>query len=206
MKTEKNKRVVYVISSICAVLILGIGILVGTSNFHNYLEIGKTDGLNGNSNIELNINRLNNKDMLSFDADVKIIEMEEIPEEYKFMENISIPEEYVFENSYQVYTRESKDTDQYSVLHDFVFHYRKDELNDIKIAFSKIETPIRDYYIENGKKVSKIQGVELNISQWKETYIITFKDKDLYFDLETTGITEEQLVDFLESIINRKKN
>ena len=47
MKTSKNK-VIYMISSVCAILILGIGILIGTSKLNNNLfpdntlEIGKT--------------------------------------------------------------------------------------------------------------------------------------------------------------------
>ena len=43
---------------------------------------------------------------------------------------------------------------------------------------------------------------KLNISQNKEMYIITFKYKDIYFDIETTGITENQLIDLIDSLIN----
>ena len=37
-------------------------------------------------------------------------------------------------------------------------------------------------------------------------YIVTFEYEDIYFDIETTGITENQLVDLLESLINNVKN
>ena len=78
-------------------------------------------------------------------------------------------------------------------------------MNNIKIAFSKIEPPIRDYFIQGGDKISKIGDVELKISRWKEMYITTFEYKDTYFDIETTGITEKQLVDLLVSIIENEE-
>lgn len=207
MKTNKNKKLVYAISSICAVFILGIGIIVGTSKLNNNifqdnsLEIGKTEdkGLN----IELNINILKDMSMTSLDADTKTIELEQLPEEFMFMKNLLIPEEYEFENSYTVFTRDDKEVAEYNKLHDYILNYRKDDLNNIKISFSKVEPPIRDYFIQEGDKISKIGDVGLKISQWKEMYIVTFEYKDIYFDIETTGITEKQLVSLLKSIIEK---
>ena len=82
----------------------------------------------------------------------------------------------------------------------------KGNLNDIKIAFSEIEAPIRDYFIGDGDKISKIGNVELKVSQWENMYIVTFEYNDIYFDIETTGITESQLVDLLKSIIDNGTN
>ena len=202
MKTNKNKKVIYVLSSICAVFILGIGIFVGVNKNllpGNTVDIGKTDA---NDGVELNINKIKDMSMTSLDADVKTIELENLPEEFTFIENLQIPEEYNFENGYTVYTRENTDTAEYDVLHDYILNYRKDDLNDIKIAFSGIEAPIRDYFIGDGDKVSKIGEVELVISQWKEMYIVTFEYKDIYFDIETTGVTRNELVSLLQSIID----
>ena len=82
MKTNKNKKLVYAISSICAVFILGIGIFIGTSKLNNNifqdnsLEIGKTE--DKCLNIELNINILKDMSMTSLDADTKTIELEQL--------------------------------------------------------------------------------------------------------------------------------
>lgn len=215
MKNDKNKRIVYAISSICAVFILGVGIFIGISKLNNNLlqgdtlEIGKTEeNINKEESldIELNINILKDMSMTSLDADTKTIEMNQLLEEFMFMENLLIPEGYEFENSYSVYTRENKDIAEYNILHDYILNYRKDDLNNIKIAFSKLEPPIRDYYIQEGKKISKIGNVELKISKWKEMYIVIFEYKDIYFDIEATGITQDQLVDLLESLINNVTN
>lgn len=206
MRTNKNQRIVYAISSICAVFILGVGIFVGTSKLNNNLfqnknlEIGKEENLN----IKLNIDKLKDMTISKIDADIKTIEIKELPEKFQFMNNVKIPKEYKMESSYNIFTREGqKNNGEYNVLHDYVFYYRKDSMNSITIAFSEIEKPLRDCYIEGTKNISKIGDVELIISQWKEMYIVTFKHKDIYFDIETTGITENQLIDLLVSIIGK---
>ena len=207
MKTNKNKKVIYVLSSICAVFILGIGILVGVNKNllpSNTVDIGKADGKGESVKVELNINKVKDMSMTSLDADVKIIEIENLPEEFTFVENLLVPNEYEFENGYTVYARENIDTAEYNVLHDYVLNYRKDDLNEIKIAFSKVESPIRDYFIGDGEKISKIGNVELKVSQWEKMYIVTFEYNDIYFDIETTGITENELVDLLKSIIDNE--
>ena len=205
MKTNKNKKVIYVLSSICAVFILGIGILVGVNKNVlpcNTVDIAQSDGKGEGVKVELNINKVKDMSMTSLDADVKIIEIENLPEEFTFVENLLVPNEYEFENGYTVYIRENIDTAEYNVLHDYVLNYRQDELNEIKIAFSKVESPIRDYFIGDGEKISKIGNVELKVSQWEKMYIVTFEYNDIYFDIETTGITENELVDLLKSIID----
>lgn len=107
MKTNKNKKVIYVLSSICAVFILGIGIFVGVNHnllLNNTVDIGQTDAKDG---VELNINKIKDMAMTTLDADM---------------------------------------------------------------------------------------------------YIVTFEYNNIYFDIETTGITENQLVDLLESIIDNSTN
>lgn len=213
MKTSKNKKIVYSISSICAVFILGISIFLGVNNSlfrENGLEIGKTEDFNKNKeeslSIELNINKLKDISMAKLDADIKTIEVEKLPEKFNFMKNVIIPEKYELESSYNIYIKENKDIEEYNILHDYVFSYKKDDLNDIKIAFSEIEKPLRDYYIEEGEKISKIGDVEVIISQWKQMYIVSFEYGNIYFDIETTGITENQLITLLESIIDSTSN
>lgn len=152
--------------------------------------------------IELNINRIKDLGMTSLDADIRTEEINELPEKCKFIENILVPSEFNLEHSYNIYTRENDNDTKYKILHDYVFEYRKDDSHNIKMTFSEIESPIRDYFIEDAENISKIGNVELKISQWKQMYIVTFKYKNMYFDIETTGVTEDELVTLLESIIN----
>ena len=41
MKTNRNKKIIYIISSICAVFILAIGILVGSGKLKDNINIGE---------------------------------------------------------------------------------------------------------------------------------------------------------------------
>ena len=86
-------------------------------------------------------------------------------------------------------------------MHDYVFNYSKDYENSIKVAFSEVKEPIRDYFLDNSKKTSKIGDVDVIISQYEKMYVATFRCKDIYFDIETNGITEEEMINLLESII-----
>lgn len=211
MKANKNKKIVYMVTSACAIIVLCIGIIIGTNNsdFKNIYQIAleKTNTQNQEESLknELNINKLKVSAMVSLDADVKIIKLEDLPEKFEFIENISLPEEYKLEESYIVCTRDDKESNEYNTLHDYVFSYAKDN-NKIKIAFSELEEPLRDYFIESGDKISKIGDVEFIIYQSEEMYIVTFSYQNINFDIETTGITEDELVNLLQSIIDEIKN
>ena len=187
MKANKNKKIVYIITSACAVLVLCMGIIIGTNNggLESIYQIAleKTNTLNQEESLtnELNINKLKSLAMLSLDADIKIIKLEDLPEKFKFIENISLPEEYKLEESYTVYTRDNKEVDEYNILHDYVFNYAKDN-NKIKIAFSELEEPLRDYFIEGGDEISKIGDAEFIIYQSEEMYIVTFNYQNINFD------------------------
>lgn len=211
MKANKNKKIVYMITSACAIIVLCIGVIIGTNNggLESIYQIAleKTNTLNQEESLtnELNINKFKISAMVSLDADVKIITLKDLPEKFKFIENISLPEEYKLEESYIVCTRDNKEVDEYNILHDYVFNYTKGN-NKIKIAFSEIEEPLRDYFIECGDKISKIGDAEFIISQSGEMYIVTFSYQNINFDIETTGITEDELVNLLQSIIDQIKN
>lgn len=211
MKGKKNKKKIYGLTSSVAVFVLGLGIIMGTNTLNNnqiknnHYEIADLQGNKQNKEesleIKLNINKIKEMSATSLDADIETIEIEKLPEKFEFIKNIKIPEEYKIESSYNIYTKSDINKSEYDVLHDYVFNYRKDSMNKVIIAFSEIEKPLRDYYIDVGDKVSKIGEIELVISQYKDMYIVTFNFKDIYFDIETTGITEDELLEILQSIL-----
>ena len=200
MKTNRNKKIIYTISSVCAVFILAIGILVGTGQLNDNINI--SENIDPKLNIKLNINKIKDMEMTKLDLDVKNVEAKELPDKFNFMRKVKIPSEYKFKDSYNVYTRKDMDVEEYNLLHDYVFNYQKDDFSSgIKIAFSEIEEPLRDYFIDDKYKTSKIGDAEIIITQFKQMYMASFKYKDIYFDIETNGITENELVELLVSII-----
>ena len=54
---------------------------------------------------------------------------------------------------------------------------------------------------KEGSKTTTINGVELKIYKYEDIYFTEFKFNDYYFDIETSKITEQELSDFLLSIM-----
>ena len=212
MKNNKNKKLIYWVTSSAAVFILGVGIIVGTNTFNLTNTQNPSYGiadLNNNKtsndeklNVDLQINKLNGVGMAKFDVDTKTILSESLPNEVKFMENVSILKDFKKQETYAIYTRSNPETKEYDLLHDYVFTYKKDDKHEIRIALSTVGEPVRDYFLD-GNKVSKIGDVELEISQYENSYMATFKLQNVYLDIETVGITENELIEVLQSIINQ---
>ena len=119
--------------------------------------------------------------MIKLDLDVKIVESKELPDKFNFMEKVKIPSEYKLKESYNVYTRKDMDVEEYNLLHDYVFNYQKNDFSEeIKIAFSEIEEPLGDYFIDDKYKTSKIGDADIIITQYEQMYIVSFKYKKIF--------------------------
>lgn len=224
MNKQKNKKILYSVLStaamfiVCMLVIAGHKINVGEKENPNIgMKQDKNEGLEElkveKLKTELNINEIdkNGMGLTKLDADIQTIKVSELPQEFNFIQNIKLPEGYELEYSYNIYVRSNRDIAKYDELHDYVFEYSKnsdDEIgNKIKVAFSKLEEPIRDYGIAEDNKKSTINGVEMIIyhSQEYKIYMAEFKYKDIYFDIETNDITKSELVELLESIVEEAK-
>lgn len=152
--------------------------------------------------IILHINTLKHISMAKLDADIKTIQLEQLPEKFTFMNHITIPKGVKLEHSYIVYTKPNREAKEYTILHDYVFSYSNFEKEkNIIIAFSETQKPLRDYYINEEAKKSTICGTELEIYQYEEMYMTFFEKNGVKFDIETNNITQEELVDLLKSIL-----
>lgn len=213
MKDYKNNKLIYRIAyGVAAVFILGFGIIIGTNIFNNAnmrnsnYEIAGLQQYNEKSlEIDLKINKIKEIGMTRLDADIETINDEKLPEEFKFMKNIIIPQKFKLLDMYKIYIRSNPNIKKYDLLHDYVFEYKKDDENEIRIALSTVAEPIRDYYVGDNNKISKIGHIELKISQYEKMYMATFKIRNMYFDVETNGITESELVELLQSIIMKNR-
>lgn len=210
MKNSKNNKLIYWITSSAAIVIIGFGIIMGTDILKNpnyeIASLNQEKQKNEeNLKIDLQINKIKEMGLVKSDADIETIDIDKIPEEVKFMENIITLQEFKQTDMYNIYVRSNPDTKKYDLLHDYVFVYKKDKKKEIRISLSKIEEPIRDYYLGDNHKTSKIGETELKISEYKEMYMATFKIKKIYFDIETNDITENELVELLQTIITKSK-
>ena len=181
IKIIRNKKIIYGLSSACAVFILGVGILAVQKKSNNNVTKAENEIMvsSRNMNVMLEINPMQGTSMAKLDADVQTVEINSLPEKFEFINNIALPSEYKLDNSYELFTRENFNTTEYSLLHDYVFNYSKDCENSIKVAFSEVEEPIRDYFLDDSKKVSKIGDVNVIISKYEKMYVATFKYKEI---------------------------
>lgn len=188
---------------ICLVTIIS-GILLVNNNKELKPYIYKPN-IETKDNVSLYINDVSKmtQGALKFDANVKITNIENI-QYFKEIGNIKVPSDFDNQEAQEIYVKPDRESKEYSVLQSYVFNYsntKKDRY--IRVAFSKENKPIRDYYFsEEGSKISKVNNIDLKIFKYNELYFVEFNYKNINFDIETTNITEQELIDLLLSILN----
>ena len=205
----KSKLLKYSLAPICIIAILCIVVFNQLNTDNDIVKVAEKE------NYEIYINNIKDVAQTSLDADMRLdvdIRVQEEFAEYKFINDIKIPSDLQLTSKYLIYTKELyEDIEKYKnapydVLHDYVLQYEKFESDirtkNILIAFSKDFQPLRDYFMDTGNlEVSKINNTELTITSYKGMYMATFSYNNLNFDIETQGITQDEFIELLESII-----
>ncbi len=216
MQKEKNKKIIYGISSVCAVFVIGIGILFvqqmptkGQQKHKDIVELGKgiqTEDLS----IEWKINQLEEKEKAQTagnqraDITTNTYPLEKWPEKSQFLKEVQFPEGYRQTDCYAFFTKHP-DTKEYTIVHDYILLAEKGENQQIRIACSELGEPIRDYGLSKGEENTKIGEQEFNICKNDGRYFVTFQLNGLYWDIETTGVTEKELKDLLLSFASNRE-
>ena len=204
MKKLKPKYI-YSIVSVALIAIFAFGFI---NNKINLDVISSNKAGKNDTNIKLNINKPKNESMSKIAADLaaedKSLKLENLPNKFNFMRNIDIPKDYKLASCSTLYTASSLESGTYDLLHDYIFDYEKSDEENITVTFSEVEEPLRDCFVEseNGNKISKIHGTNVVITELGNTYTVTFKHNNIYFDIETHGISQDELVKMLVSIID----
>lgn len=209
-KIERRDNMKVKLSYVLASSLVAIALLVGIvaynvpkSNNENVMP-PTVQGI-----LELNINKAEYQSMMTLDADINIKEANtelnsEFEKDFSFVKkDINAPKDLRdYGVNKVVMTRKDFSDKDYSIAHDYIWDYSNEAENrTIRIAFSKIGKPLRDYYLSSEEKISKIENTDVIITQYEKLYLAEFKMNDVYFDIETSGITQTELVDLLVSII-----
>ena len=181
MNKKDMKYLKYSLIPICLILIISLFLII----YNNKPDIF-------DDTKEIYINELDNMNLTSLDNDIRV-ENNYMVETYDELLNIVIPTDLNKMNGSAIFLSDG-------TLNNYVIEYFND-VRRITIAYSKTNTPIRDYFIDGGKS-SIINNTNLVISKYNTMYIVTFKYNDIYFDIETSNIKENELIALLESIIN----
>lgn len=105
--------------------------------------------------------------------------------------------------------------ENYTELHTCLLSFIKpDSATRIEIGFSKKGTPLRDCFFEGGEKMSNISGVDVllngdpndKVSVCIATFKIEKENETLWFDIEFSEITEEEMLSVLRAVISMAKS
>lgn len=223
-KIEDNKNDVkssiwkWSLVPICLVLILSSTFLLNTNEETKHLEDENKSSeetgvmLEGKEEVSsININDITSTDgnnqqkgeIKKIDADVKIVKNNDLnfPLPYK-NGLVSIPNDLDKTYKYIWYFKDDKLHEEYNILGNYEIIYSNDGDRSINVKYSNTKAPVRDYYFsDEGNKITIINNVELKIYKFENSYFTEFKYNGYYFDIETSNIKENELVDFLISII-----
>lgn len=205
-KIERRDNMKVKLSYVLASSFVAIALLVGIVAYNvpkNDNEIVTPPTVQGV--LEININKAKMQSMAKLDADIQeAVVDKEINKSFPFVQKeLNAPKDLRdYGVNKVVMTRKDFSDKDYSIAHDYIWDYSNEAENrTIRIAFSKIGKPLRDYYLSSEEKISKIEGAEVIITQYEKLYLAEFKLNDVYFDIETAGITQKELVDLLVSLI-----
>ena len=107
-------------------------------------------------------------------------------------------------------TQAMQNIENYTVLHTCQLNFYKGNSSEsVTISFSDKGEPLRDTSYECGKKKSLINGRNViltgNISDGLcfANFVLDESGKTIYFDIEFSGITEEEMISILIEVINK---
>ncbi len=201
----KNNNVLkWSIVPICLVVVIS-GVLFLNSQNDNKTILKNKPYIDEKNNVTLNINEVNNKKggTYKIDADVKIVTNNAVnfPLPYK-NRIVDIPKDLDNTSKYIFYFRRDKESKEYNILGYYEIIYDNGADRSIKVSYSKDNKPARDYHFsEKGSKTTTINDIKLKIYKYEDIYFTEFKYNDYNFDIETSKITEQELSDFLLSIL-----
>lgn len=196
---KKKKRNVTIFVPVCS---LAVALVMLITLSPRLFPQKQKHQISNQSQNQIVINKVDAFLEASFDADVKIIDSipEKQTEQFSFLNHLSLPEGVFLTNHYLVYVKQMPQ-EEYTKLHDYVYSYSTHNSNKtITLSFSTIGTPLRDYYLGENGEASIIKGAKLQIYQYEKMYMVIGSYQGLYFDIETQGVTQNELISLLESI------
>lgn len=183
----------------CLILIL-IGIIVFNKNNIDVKKI--------KYNNDIIINSLEKLPNSTTDIDGKFEEknIEEFLLKFNFIKNINVTG--TSSRFGELYVRNNINDGNYSELYGYNMIYTLDEnINKtIDIFFSetrqkRLSCLLNEFDLDKLKD-SKINNTNVKIIKTEKWYIAKFEYDNLYFDIETYNLSEEEFIDLIESIIN----
>ena len=192
-----NKRSIdmkYLKYGVCTcALILMIGVFAFSGNKVNDI---KTESYSKNN---FSINELDSIASRTLDAESREVNEKDLESDFSFYKDLVLSDllkDYRVEG---IYIKDSND--KYNKLNNYLVSTYT-ENKSINIAFSKDSEPLRDYFFDdNGDKYVTINGENIKIYSYENSYMTVFSYNGVNFDIETSNIDINEFVNILKVII-----
>lgn len=191
---KRRDNIKYLRYGLCTcVLVLMIGIFIFDSNKTNDV---KTESYGKSS---FSINELDGVASRKLDAVSKSVDENKLKNEFVFYKDLvksDLLKDYTIEGIYI-----KKSNQKYNKLNNYVVSsYIEDK--SIMIAFSKDNLPLKDYFFDDkGDKYTTINGENIKIYSYENSYMTVFSYKEVNFDIETSNVDISEFRNILELII-----
>lgn len=161
------------------------------------------------SNI-ININRLDTSiddyKLIDIAGRAEDISLSDLYDKYNFTKNIAVPTDFEVARVLELYNKKNIDEVGYNHFTGYNIMYRSEAgegAEGVDIFLSETEKQrIRCMHIlEEEYNTSVIKGVDMKILSFELNYIVLFNYQGVNYDIETHGLTENELISLLESII-----
>ena len=88
------------------------------------------------------------------------------------------------------------------IPHDYVFEYQTENGREVTIAICSKSKPLRDIVFMCNPTPSIINGVSIVIFRYNDNFLVRFSWETVNYDIETNGITLEELEHLLVGILS----
>ena len=194
----KNMKLKYAFISTFVLVVVITGILVcnNTNKLEQNLSMGEVE--NDNSEMIIKIGEIKTivDQVPLYGTEVNAIDID--VSRFEFLNEIKVPIDLTDVTHCAVYKKTTEETD-------FKFNFYLIEYSNknkkISIAFSNEHEPTRRDVVFLNREQSKIRNTDVEISQYENMYIAKFNYNGTMFDISTDGITQDELIDLLTSVI-----
>ena len=194
LKMKKRKQIVIKYSFACILLILIVSGLFISKNMFCDKEVDKQDVVKD----KIYINEIDNT-MYDDVANLDVLVLDVSHSTYAMQPlSIQIPRDLKLDTIYIVYVR-NEQTGKYDIVHDIIDSYICDDKR-VNVAYSSVGKVLRDMDIPKGN-LSIIEGIEVMISKDEQRLIGQFKYQSVYYDIESFGLTIDEFLNIIKSII-----
>lgn len=192
-----NKRSIdmkYLKYGVCTcALVLMIGVFAFSGNKVNDI---KTESYSKNN---FSINELDSVASHKLDAESREVNEQDLESDFSFYKDLVLSDLLKGYKVEGIYIKDSYD--KYNKLNNYLVSTYT-ENNSIKIAFSKDCEPLRDYFFDdNGEKYTTINGEDIKIYNYGNSYMTVFSYNGVNFDIETSNMDINEFVNILKLII-----